>query len=197
MVVMREMRDELALTLRRLVTGRMTNDEFDDGYSEKWYKCDDAAVSEVADFGWSLYSDFPTYKLKGRHAVPPVDRETASRAILFLQTDLDYQWPKNIKGVVPFFSLWGPGCFLFLALILLIVAAFSTGLNAVMFAVLGLVAIIPLFHWLATRRGRKEKLEEFYSSGDYVVWPFKTRDDFSKAKESPKYLAGVDDAEAR
>lgn len=197
MVVMRAKRDELALALRRLVIGRMTNDDFDDRYSEKWYRCEGAAVSEVADFGWSLYSDFPTYKLKGRHAVPPEDREIASRAILFLQTDLDYQWPKNVKGVVPFFSLWGPGCFLFCGLILLLLAAFSTGWNAVMFAVMGFLAIIPLFHWLATRRGRQEELEEFCSGGDCDIWPFNRREDFSKAKESSRFLVGVDDAAAR
>jgi hypothetical protein len=100
MVVVRADRDDLALALRQLITGRLTNNEFDDGYYEKWYRCGDSAVAEIAKFGWGLYSsDVGAYKLKGRHAVSPAEQAMANRAILFLQTELDYEWPISPVGI--------------------------------------------------------------------------------------------------
>ena len=54
-----------ALLLRRLASGRITNDEFDEAFPFS----DDAGLRAVSDFGWSLYSDFDTYRLVGRHAL--------------------------------------------------------------------------------------------------------------------------------
>jgi hypothetical protein len=106
----RDARNDLAESLRRLVDGDMTNDEFDDGYHGRWCESKDAAVVEISGFGYSLYSSdllWP-YRLKGRHAVPAQTREIAQHAIRFLQTDLEYEWPTNVRGIVPFWCLWGP-----------------------------------------------------------------------------------------
>jgi hypothetical protein len=107
-------RTDLADCLHRLVSGEMTNNEFDDSYYRRWHSSKDGAVAEIATFGWGLYSSdlLLSYKLKGRYAVSQEIRETAQHAILFLQTDLDYSWPRNVKGVVPYGCLWGPGFYL-------------------------------------------------------------------------------------
>ena len=51
-----ELRHRLSQDLRRLVTGRMTNDDFDDAYYESYMDSNDIAVREISRFGWSLYS---------------------------------------------------------------------------------------------------------------------------------------------
>src|SRR5262245_33516323 len=107
----RDARNDLAGGLRRLVAGEMTNDEFDNAYYGRWCESQDAAVAGISGFGYGLYSSdllWP-YRLKGRNAVPEEEREVAQRATRFLQTDLEYEWPGNVRGIVPYWCLWGPG----------------------------------------------------------------------------------------
>src|SRR5262249_43935758 len=68
-MVDREARQELAVALHRLVTGQMTNDQFDEVF-EACVDSEDAAVAAIANFGWGLYSSWLLwpYRLKGRHA---------------------------------------------------------------------------------------------------------------------------------
>jgi hypothetical protein len=150
----------------------MTNDEFDDAYG-RWEDSHDAGVAEIANFGWGLYSsDLLPYRLKGRHAVSEEVRQTANRARLFLQTHLEYEWPRNVNGVVSYWGLWGPGCYLLVGLILLFVACAEGSWHGVFVGAFGLLAIIPTFHWLVTRPKRAEELRRFDQSGDFRVWPF-------------------------
>ncbi len=97
-------REDLSRCLRLLVSGAMTNEEFDNRYYENWLISGDAAVYEVSSFGWSLYSsDLPwPYKLAGRYTVSAEILETANRALLFLATELEYQWPTNVEAPVPY-----------------------------------------------------------------------------------------------
>jgi hypothetical protein len=182
----RAARDELATALERLVDGEMTNDEFDDQYYEHWLRSEDAAVAEVATFGWALYSDITTYRLRGRHAVPHEIRKRADRARLFLQTDLACEWPQKVRGVVPYFCLWGPGWYLAIGLILLFVAAFTPGSRwgAALMGVMGLLAIVPTIHWLCTNRERAEEVRRFHESGDVDVWPFLRKADYEEAQRA-------------
>jgi hypothetical protein len=180
-MVDRQARSELAICLLRLVTGEMTNGEFDDRY-EAWEDSNDAAVAEISTFGWQLYSDTNQYRLKGWHAVSDELRQMADRALLFLQTDLDYEWPRNVKGVVPFVSLWGPGCYLVIGMIVLFAAVYCpNGWEGLFLGIFGLLAIMPTFHWLFTHRNRTEQLKRFYESGDSQVWPFLRKADFQDA----------------
>jgi hypothetical protein len=85
-----ESRTNAALLLRRLASGRLTNDEFDEWYPE-WSK--DRGVGKVWEFGWSLYSDYFTYRLLGRHALSAKARRIVARCVLFLHSGLEYAWP--------------------------------------------------------------------------------------------------------
>src|SRR6516165_10591965 len=92
-MVDREARNELASSLRSLVDGELSNDEFDDLYYERWVNNDDAAVRAIAEFGYSLYSsDVGRYRMRGWNAVSGEVKDTASRAVIFLETDADYAW---------------------------------------------------------------------------------------------------------
>src|SRR5690606_5837775 len=84
-------RDRLALALRRLAVGRITNDEFDDVWCEL-PRGDgaDAALDELGVYGWLHYSDHRTYRLRGRHALSPHERRAIARCVLFLKTGQPY-----------------------------------------------------------------------------------------------------------
>lgn len=87
----REGRDRLALALRRLAAGRITNDEFDDeAFARYSHDTDDPALAELATFGWLHYSDLRPYRLRGRHALSPEARKGVARAVLFLKTGQEY-----------------------------------------------------------------------------------------------------------
>ena len=87
-----------ALLLRRLASGRITNDEFDEAYPEG---SPDRGVRSVWEFGYSLYSDYYTYRLLGRHALGAEARRIVARCVLFLHSGLEYTWPEP-----PAVQLW-------------------------------------------------------------------------------------------
>ncbi len=98
-MVDRDARNRLAEALRHLVTGRITNYEFDEAVQ---IKTDDAAFDAIRRQAWHLYSDLREHTLGGSDAVPKSNKRIIARFILFLQTDLEYQWPRH-----PFEGLLG------------------------------------------------------------------------------------------
>jgi len=82
-------RTALAEHLRRLASGRLTNAEFDDVRLDR---SGDEALVAIGDAGWSLYDDFFVYRLRGRRALTRDAREAVARWILFLDSDLPYEW---------------------------------------------------------------------------------------------------------
>ncbi len=180
-------RAELAICLDQLVAGEMTNDEFDDHYYSSWEDSADTAVAEIGKFGYRLYSsDCTPYRLSGRHAVSDETRQIAVRAVLFLRTVREYEWPRNVAGVAPFWRLWCPGCYLVVGLIFLFVAWISVGVDQVVIGIMGLLAIVPALHWLAIRRSRADRMRQFHAAGDFSVWPFIRQADLDAAtKQQP------------
>ncbi len=86
----RAARDRLSLGLRRLASGRLTNAEFDEVMV---YESSDEALVAISHAGWSLYDDFFVYRLRGRRALTQEALEAVARCVLFLDTDLPYEWP--------------------------------------------------------------------------------------------------------
>jgi hypothetical protein len=164
-MVDREARSDLATSLLRLVSGEMTNDEFDRGY-DGWRKSPDVAITEIAKFGWGLYSDLHPYKLKGRNAVSGETRQMAQRALLFLETDREYEWPPNVEGPAPFLGLFGPGCYLVLGLLLFVAALPQGGVLGLLGGLIALLPVAVTFMWLFTYRSLARDLERFRQSGD-------------------------------
>jgi hypothetical protein len=176
-------RNSLAAGLQQLVRGEITNDEFDDHYYRLWHDSGDQAVTAIAAFGWSLYSSglLVPYALAGRHVVSEEAMRISERAFLFLKTDLEYEWPALVPGPTQYWTFWGPGCYLGLGVVLLLAALGISGISALYLAFLGLINILPTFHWLFTYPNRVSALERFRASGEYSVWPFLRPSDYESA----------------
>ncbi len=83
-------RDRLALLLRRLASGRITNDDYD---NERPTRSRDRGLQAVSDAGWTLYSDYHSYRLRGRRALLRHTVDQIGHCVLFLASDLEYEWP--------------------------------------------------------------------------------------------------------
>lgn len=99
----RDARDILAENIRHLVSGVISNDEFEDRVP---WKSIDPAVREITLGGpWHLYSDIHAYRLKDEYRVSDAQQTEAARWILFLKSELPYEWPQANRFVD---LLWGP-----------------------------------------------------------------------------------------
>lgn len=82
-------RDALSFRLRQLASGRITTDTFDNDRPDR---SEDEALVAIGVAGWGLYSDFETYRLRGRRALDRETLEAVARSVLFLDSDLPYEW---------------------------------------------------------------------------------------------------------
>lgn len=93
----RSARNRLAEGIRHLAAGAISNVEFERSLSSS----NDPAVHAVFIGGpWFLYHDLVRYRLRGAHRLMPAVRREAARWILFLKSDLPYEWPVEQRGVV-------------------------------------------------------------------------------------------------
>jgi hypothetical protein len=172
-------RHELAQDVRRLITGRMTNDEFDDAYYERYSESADLAIREIGRFCWGLYSsDLPLpYRLRGRYAVDSATRKKAAHAVLFLQTNLEYAYPEtpdsfsdSMVGCAWFNGALVGIAFLVIALLCAAGGVFDVAGSCLLVgvAILGICACI---RW-AQRHTYQPFLDACDAAGDTSVWPF-------------------------
>jgi len=89
-MIHRDSRDRLAESLRRYVSGRITNDDLDD-VEVDWRDRGAVAVKEMA---WQLYDDLRNHYVEDSLPRGSEDRRTVARWITFLQSDQEYIWPQ-------------------------------------------------------------------------------------------------------
>lgn len=95
-------RDRTAELLRHLGSARISNDEFEDALP---LDTPDSAVLAVQQAAWMLYSDLYEHKLTGRHALSRQAKEAIARWVVFLHSDLPYEWPRHpCEGFVRLFA---------------------------------------------------------------------------------------------
>ena len=88
-------RRKYAELVRQFISGRMTNDEYEDRYEAIQQNKSDTAIGEIYHQLWFLYDDIQTHKMTGTHRLDREGRKTVAKTILFLQSDNEYQWPKD------------------------------------------------------------------------------------------------------
>jgi hypothetical protein len=94
----RPARNRLAEGIRHLAAGLVDNVEFEDRVLSR---SSDPAVRGVFLCGpWFLYHDVVRYRLRGAHRLNPAVRREAARWVLFLKTDLPFEWPVEHRGIL-------------------------------------------------------------------------------------------------
>lgn len=199
-MVDREARDKLAELLRQFASGRVTNHEFE----EQWYfptRSRDKGIAEVEHAIWCLYDDLREHRLTDDERMTPELRRQIATWILFLKTDLEYEWPPLSPSIwcllaivlVPLTALVALlqpyavamyGAMVFLAYIA------SSGLISLVsprLASLMWWPVISVISWFDDRRARR-CYGDAYSNID--LWPFYRQSDFAEALSKPRLLCG-------
>src|SRR5436190_16244886 len=97
-MVDRKARSRFAESIRALVAGQITNDEFEDLRLPTLDTSDPAIVAIFDEGVWRLYSDLHEHRLRGKYALSRKNTSDVARWILFLRTDLPYEWPQ-LRGL--------------------------------------------------------------------------------------------------
>lgn len=189
-MVENQLRRTLSIAIRRLVVGRITNDDFDDLYYEQLENSDDPAIKNIGEFGYGLYSSdlLFAYRLRGKHAVAEETKKTAARCSLFLRTNAAYAWPhfprdtqnyiRGVAGSIAF--LPGIALLIFGGLMLL----FQEMRFGTILVTAGL--LISLFSKWSISISQRDALDTpawraWKAHGDFKVWPFINRKQLSDA----------------
>jgi len=83
-------RKKSAKLLRHLAAGLITNDQYEDSQPRS---ADPAIYQIFYHGGWPLYSDLYEHRLRGKKSLPAEVKHGVARVILFLRSDLSYEWP--------------------------------------------------------------------------------------------------------
>jgi hypothetical protein len=172
-----ERRKKLALHLRHLSVGLITNDDFETRvmndvtsgwlpeqyYRAKEAKLDDPIIMPMLELCWCLYSDTKRHKLIGGHQLTDDQLRDIARYILFLHSDLEYEWSYlDVTNPLVKFSFKD-----------LLLAILTLGQN---------------FRDEINRR--KEQVKEIEKTGDTNVWPFFRQQDYDEQLKLRPFLNG-------
>ncbi len=172
-----ERRKKLALHLRHLATGQISNDEFENSivddvtygwlpeqyYRSKESKTDDSIIRPIVEYSWCLYNDTFNHKLKNQYRLTPYQEKEIARLILFLRSDFEYEWDYvDITSPVLRFSFKE---------ILQSILTFGK-------------------YYRDQRLTREQEIEDMKKKGDFEYWPFKTKEQFEKQLEHQPFLVG-------
>ena len=174
-MVDREARRKYAVLIRQFVSGRMTNDEYEDRVDGITYDKRDHAILEVYLLIWTCYDDLKTHRLTKQWRLDRPARRQVAQAVLFLQSDAEYQWPNN---------LWDGWVFLVTAFC--VVLLFALLPETPLFIRLGMS--VPLVvAWQCYERWQARRREK---AADESAWPFLRQADLDEAARQPRLLNG-------
>jgi hypothetical protein len=94
-------RDAARRVLRSFINGAITNDEFDVQFRGVEH---DSALQAIKANVWMLYSDLHRHKLTGKHQPNAETRALLERCVLFLSTNLEFEWPVpkiSLSNILP------------------------------------------------------------------------------------------------
>jgi len=168
-----EKRARLGEALNQLVEGAITNDQFVD-LSQSW-ECADPAVQTIGEFYVELCTDEREYRLTESDALDARDRAIADRCRLFLQTNLEYEWPKA-PSMAMLQAAGGAAVFLVLPLgVVLLIAAGVFWDTALLLAGIVCLGLSALWFWCWSRRESTPEWRAYWASGEREAWPFLRR----------------------
>lgn len=172
-MVDREGRRELQLRLKQLIAGQISNDAF---FLTR-FGSDDPSLPEIWSFGNALIHDYYPARLRSPNKLSKHKEELACRCLLFLGSNLEYEWPK-LSSSTWWYWLFVSGS---LSLALGTIAArLSIRLLPIVLVLLGAIACTCSFAY--QRCLHKRALAAFEETGDRSVWPFLRRSDYERQK---------------
>jgi hypothetical protein len=89
-MVNRKKRDLASGLIRQFLACEITNDEFVDRYPNPDR---DRAIEAIIDALWGFWDDLHTHTLTARYGLNPQARALFERCVVFLNSDLEYEWP--------------------------------------------------------------------------------------------------------
>ncbi|OQP57385.1 hypothetical protein A3860_39875 [Niastella vici] len=178
-MVDKERRKKLALHLRHLSVGLISNDDFEeavmdnvsDGWlPEQYYRSklaksddDDPIIRPILELCWGLYDDTRNHKLIKSDVLTKDALKIISRCILFLHSDKEYEWPYlNMNNPLLRFSLKD-----------LVLSVITLG-----------------HHYRNKREKHITSYYEWQKLGDYDVWPFFRKIDYQDQLTKQPFLNG-------
>jgi len=106
-MVNRQARDTAAEVLREFRDGSISNREYERRYPRAK---DDPALWGIYSQVWFCYSDSSEHGLTGKHALTGEGRALINRCLLFLASNLEFEWPATkLRIWFPFLRLIGFG----------------------------------------------------------------------------------------
>ena len=176
-MVDKDRRKKLAYHLRQLSVGLSTNDEFEDNvmqdvtagwlpvhyYKSKEAEFDDPIIRPMLELSWCLYSDLEEHSLTDRHKLTDQQLKDIARFILFLHTDIAYEWP-YIDPTNPLLRL---------------------SFKEILLSVLTLGQ-----YYRNIKKDRLNDFNEMQGLGDYNYWPFLTKESYQQQLTMPPFLQG-------
>lgn len=105
----RAARDCLLDAIRRFIAGEIDNFSFDELAGS--IRTVDRGVTEIRAAMWHLYDDLTRHRLTGSWTLSPSQEEAIGRCRLFLDSNIDYGWPKHrfthplLRVAIGFFTL--------------------------------------------------------------------------------------------
>jgi len=162
--------------MRQLSVGTISNDSFEsdilDDVSHCWLpehyyrstyaKIDDPIIVPILEVCWGLYDDTRNHKLKGPDKLSTESLKVIARCILFLHTELEYEWPVfDTKSPIFSFSLMD-----------FLVCLLTLGQN-----------------FRNKRKAQFIAYEAFKKTGDFDFWPFYRRSDYDNHLTKQPFLS--------
>lgn len=181
LTVDRTARDGLAEALRQFIAGRHTNFEFEDLVDQAAGDSMDSAVSAVRSRAWFLYDDLRQHRRSDGWEVSEEGKREISRWIVFLHTDLPYEWS------IDNFASPARWLMVLLTAVGLTLAALAVFEHLALSAGLASTVVVAWACWWGVTRSRERRFE---AEGEPEVWPFLRREDCEAALDAPRLLSG-------
>jgi hypothetical protein len=195
----------LAEELRHFVAGQMTNDEFEDRAFEIIKGSRDIALWEIMKEAGCLSDDTHNHRLRGRHAIGKDGRHQISRWIVFLYSNLEYEWPQSkicwgsmIIGFVFQLGVLLSACMFVIFCMLFMITLFDyfrvpnylawvVGIFFILSMIAAGLIVCQIFRAYGNHCFKRQK-EKMKRHGNPDIWPFLRDGDFDHIKAQPKLL---------
>lgn len=184
------LRRRYAELLRQFMSGRMTNDEYDDrACAIVWSQTptSDPSTRRLYRIVWSMYCDIRTHRMTDPGWRPPAEvRRGIAKLVVFLRSGSPIGQPRNIVVPLPEKPVANRvGAFIagsvFAAIGLLLVTTSAL--------ILSPLFLFPSYVWLRFALATEARATEFSEAFDpSAIWPFASQADYDHALRSAGYL---------